>query len=69
MKTQDDTCTCPADQPDVRDKDCPEHGLATLELSPCLRKFRYGDGIEVMAETETAADAMHARMLARRSRS
>ncbi len=65
----DTKCTCPTDPPNIRDKDCPEHGLATLERSSDLRQFRYTDGIEVWAETEAAADEMHARILTRRARS
>lgn len=53
----------------MRDKDCPLHGLTSLTLPSGLRKFSYPDGLVVMAETEAAADEMHASMVARRNRS
>lgn len=62
-------CTCPKGTPRMRDKDCPLHGLTSLTLPSGLRKFSYPDGLVVMAETEAAADEMHASMVARRNRS
>lgn len=64
-----DPCTCPKDSPDRRDKDCPTHGLATLVIPDGLREYLYSDGICVMAESESSADEMHARMAAYGNRS
>ncbi len=65
------TCTCPrCDTGKVvpRAKDCPDHGLKTLNVQDDFVLFSYGDGIQVLAKTQASADEMHGVAVARRNR-
>lgn len=52
----------------MRDKDCPEHGLATLlgELDG-MRLFKFDDGYQVLANSQAVADRVHERHRLRKS--
>lgn len=67
-------CTCVEGQTGptyLREKDCPEHGLEALKEALAadidgLRVFKFDDGYQVLARTQSSAEAAHIRHLARK---